>query len=81
MSLPQPILDQYLSLLAQIQVANNWLAALKTTVDYDGNNGTGLLFQAVANTEGILRSMARAKTTMETQFPELLTDTGAAPTA
>lgn len=80
MSLPIPT-DQYLGLLSQIQTASNWLAALKTTVDYDGNNGTGLLFQAVASTEGILRSMDRAKTTMETQFPELLTATGEAPTA
>lgn len=80
MSLPIPT-DQYLGLLSQIQTASNWLAALKTTVDYDGNNGTGLLFQAVASTEGILRSMDRAKATMETQFPELLTATGEAPTA
>lgn len=80
MALPIPT-DQYLGLLSQIQTASNWLAALKTTVDYDGNNGTGLLFQAVASTEGILRSMDRAKTTMEMQFPELLTATGEAPTA
>lgn len=81
MAIPQSITDTYLNLLSQIQLAINCLAALKTTVDFDGNSGTGLLFQAVANTESILTSMTRAKTTMETQFPELLTDTGTTPTA
>lgn len=72
---------QYLGLLAEIQTQTQWIAVLKTTVDFDGNNGTGILFQQVAAGESILLSMSRAKTAMETQYPELLGDTGSAPTA
>lgn len=76
---PAPILADYLNLLANIQVAINWLEALKTAIDFDGNSGTGLLFQAVAQTESVLTSMTRAKTAMEAAYPDLLTGVGAPP--
>jgi len=81
MALPQITIDQYLNLLAQIQTLQNALGALKVAVIYDGNNGTGLLFQGVANLESYVTSMLRAKTQMETIYPELLADVGAPPTA
>jgi hypothetical protein len=69
---PQDIETQYVGLLANIQVLQGELSALKTTIDFDGNNGTGILFQAVATLEAVVTSMSRAKTAMETQYPGLL---------